>query len=232
MATTSFANRSSLPGSTMLRPARAHRARFQMATALTALLVAATPAAAPAGTPASEPKLAKGQFLIAQRSLHDPNFAETVVLLLDYSPDGALGVVVNRPSAVQLSQLWPELEKLAQRPDTLHTGGPVATGQILMLLRDAEVPEDAQHVFGDVSTSASRELLEQLIGDGIPRDRLRIYAGYAGWAPGQLDHEVERGDWIVWPADAGSVFSEAPHEVWHELVRHGSAQLARVGAAA
>jgi putative transcriptional regulator len=172
------------------------------------------------GRPESREELAKGKFLVASRQLQDPNFRETVVLLIDYGLDGAMGLVINRPSTVKLATVFPDIKELKQRKDTIYVGGPVAVNQMLLLIRSSKVPEDATAVAPDVYISSSWKVLERLMKKKATEDqRFRLFAGYAGWAPSQLDFERTRGDWHVIKADAESVFAENPSELWPELIR-------------
>ncbi len=172
--------------------------------------------------------LAKGKFLVAHRGLPDPNFARSVVLLIEYGDQGAMGLIVNRPTQVKLSQLWPEIKKIAERPDTFYVGGPVAPSHMLLLVR-GEKSEDAHPVLDDLFMSSDREWLEEMIGGGFPEERLHVYSGHAGWAPGQLEREVERGDWFIWTADSDTVFSDEPgEEIWARLLSHTASVLAQV----
>ena len=162
-------------------------------------------------------QLAKGVFLIAGRQLRDPNFHETVVLLLDYSREGAMGLVVNRDTGTRLSTLLPEAEALRGRQDTLFIGGPVARTQMFMLFRSQGEAEGAKHVFDDVHVSSSQDFLDNIL-DASEEERLRVYAGYAGWAPRQLEGEVASGAWHVVPAEAAKVFDPDPSQVWPKLI--------------
>jgi putative transcriptional regulator len=172
------------------------------------------------GMPESREELAKGKFLVASRQLQDPNFRETVVLLLEYGLDGAMGLVINRPSRVKLATVFPDIKELKQRNDTIYVGGPVAVNQMLLLIRSSKVPEDATAVAPDVYISSSWKVLARLMKEKATEDqRFRLFAGYAGWAPSQLDFERTRGDWYVLKADAESVFSQNPSELWQELIR-------------
>jgi putative transcriptional regulator len=172
------------------------------------------------GRPESREELAKGKFLVASRQLQDPNFRETVVLLIEYGLDGAMGLVINRPSTVKLATVFPDIKELKQRKDTIYVGGPVAVNQMLLLIRSSKVPEDATAVAPDVYISSSWKVLERLMKKKATKEqRFRLFAGYAGWAPSQLDFERTRGDWHVIKADAESVFSQNPSELWPELIR-------------
>lgn len=170
---------------------------------------------------APQAALAAGRFLIAGEHLRDPNFARTVVLLLNYGERGARGVIVNRRSDVKLAAVFPRISGLNQRPDTVYLGGPVSRNQLLILLRSDRPRRAAEHVVDDVYLSTSRQVLMDALNRAAA---VHVYAGYAGWAPGQLDHEVARGDWHVLPADADTVFSDRPAEVWQELIDKGAVQ--------
>jgi putative transcriptional regulator len=172
----------------------------------------------------SKPELTKGKFLVASRNLKDPTFFETVVLLIDYDRDGAVGLIINRPTKLKLSKVLPEMEGLQQRSDTVYLGGPVAKTQMSLLIRTDSQPEGAHRVFDNMYMASSRKVLQRLIDDAAEEERFRVYAGYAGWAPGQLDREVSRGGWHILPADAETVFDKEPLEIWPELIRRTSAQ--------
>jgi len=180
---------------------------------------AAIPKEKPGG-PGPREELAKGKFLVASRRLQDPNFRETVVLLIDYGLDGAMGLVINRPSAVKLATVFPDIKELKQRKDTIYVGGPVDVNKMLLLIRSPKLPEGANEVTPGVYLSSSWKVLEDLMKKKPTKDeRFRLFAGYAGWAPSQLDFERTRGDWHVLKADAETVFLKNPSELWPELIR-------------
>jgi len=168
------------------------------------------------GSPGPREELAKGKFLIASRRLQDPNFRETVVLLIDYGLHGAMGLVINRPSAVKLATVFPDIKELKQRTDTIYVGGPVSVHTMLLLIRSPKMPEGADEVTPGVYISSSWKVLKK---KATKDERFRLFAGYAGWAPSQLDFERTRGDWHVLKADAETVFSQNPSELWQELIR-------------
>lgn len=166
---------------------------------------------------------ARGKFLVANRNLVDPRFQETVVLLIDYSAEGAAGLIINRPTKMPLSELLPSVPGLRERRDVAYFGGPVEGHRMLMLVRSGERPEESGRVFGNVYVSASRDTLESMIGSRKTDKELRVFAGYAGWMPRQLDREIMRGDWIIMSADEGSIFEKKPSEIWRDLFRQGAA---------
>lgn len=166
----------------------------------------------------SKEALAKGKLLVASRRLGDPNFMETVVLLIDYGQDGAMGLVINRPSQIKLATVFPDIKALKERKDTIYVGGPVAINQMLLLVATPQAPEESQEVTGDIYISSSWKVFERLMKNAAKEERFRIFAGYAGWAPHQLDFEISRGDWHVLKADAETVFDKKPAEIWQELI--------------
>jgi putative transcriptional regulator len=169
-------------------------------------------------------KPAKGKFLVAKRDMADPRFSEAVILLVDYDDTGALGLIVNRRSEVALSAALPQVDRLRGRDDELFLGGPVSPRQLLLLVQSPEAPEGAIQVFESVYFSPGPSLLDRLLSD--QRQKFRAYAGYAGWAPGQLNRELERGDWFVADADVHSVFSEMPWSLWPALIARFEGQWA------
>jgi putative transcriptional regulator len=169
-------------------------------------------------------KPARGAFLVSAEKLIDPNFSETVVILLEYSTEGAMGLVINRPTRLRLSEVFPDIRGLRKRRDKLYAGGPVGMEQLVLLVRSSEKPEDSFQVFGDVYVCSRLEELERIVKGGDPEEDFRTYAGYAGWAPGQLDSEVNRGDWYIMKADAESIFSPKPEKLWEKFIEKTRAQ--------
>jgi putative transcriptional regulator len=180
------------------------------------------------GGPGPREELAKGKFLVASRRLQDPNFKETVVLLVEYGLNGAMGLVINRPSPVKLVTVFPDIKELKQRKDTIYAGGPVAVNQMLMLIRSSQVPEESKEITQDVYISSSGKVLERLMKSTANDEKFRLFAGYAGWAPNQLDFERTRGDWHVLKADAETVFAQKPLEIWQDLIHRVSVKWVRL----
>lgn len=167
-------------------------------------------------------KLSKGKFLVASRKLGDPRFQETVVLLISYDRNGAAGLIINRPIKMSLSDAFPDSRIFKKRKETVYFGGPVELDRLLFLIRSPGRPEESAHVLGSVYVSSSRPVLDRLIGKPKTGEHVRVYAGYAGWAAGQLDAEVARGDWHVIQADAKAIFDKKSDKIWPELIRRGS----------
>lgn len=171
--------------------------------------------------------LGAGRFLVAEEQVLDPNFARTVVLLIDYGPRGAMGLIVNRPSRRTLAEALPRFEALAGSKHRLFFGGPVEPEALLLLLRSDDPPAGFEEVLNGVYLGGSASKWVDLIGSGLEEDSVRGYAGYAGWGPGQLDNEVSRGDWSVLPAAAGQVFDPAPDSLWKKLMERRRIRFAR-----
>ncbi len=177
---------------------------------------------------AQAPELAAGSFLVSSRDLNDPNFAETVILLLRYDEDeGAMGLIVNRRGDVPLSRVFEDLKGAKGRKDPAYLGGPVEPDNVLALLRSSTKIPDAQRVFAGVYLISDKELLEKTLGDKAEASVFHVYLGYAGWGPGQLEHEVDLGAWHILPPDAGSVFDADPDSVWTRLIRRTELRIAR-----
>jgi len=166
-----------------------------------------------------ELKLGKGLFLIAAPSLRDPNFRQTVVLLCEHGPEGALGMVVNRPTAMSISEALPQVPIIEGAGHVLYAGGPVQTNQVMLLYRGSRFPENAHPVFDGVCLGGDMSMVERILTDAGSKESFRAYLGYSGWGPGQLESELKIGSWILVPADPKWVFAADPATVWGELLR-------------
>ena len=168
--------------------------------------------------PSSVP-LGKGVFLIASESLSDPNFSQTVVLLLEYDNTGAVGLIINRPTNVSLASLLPEEKVLKNRLEPVFIGGPVGRTQLFLLLRSDSRPSHSQEIVDGIYATTSLDSLREIAAGESPAVAFQAYAGYSGWGPGQLDAELMRGDWLVTRADSETVFEKATDSIWPELIR-------------
>ena len=167
-----------------------------------------------------------GMLLVATPALLDPNFADTVVLLLDVDDEGALGVVLNRPSGVPVGEVLEGWGDLVAEPEVFFQGGPVSTQGALAvatLRTEDDVPVGFRSVegrLGLVDLDTPLELLEGSL------EGLRIFAGYAGWGAEQLAGEIEEGSWYVVPGQATDVFRLDPTDLWRDVLRRQPGQLA------
>ena len=156
-------------------------------------------------------------LLVARAELPDPNFRGSVVLVMNNIGPAPAGMIVNRPTKIPLSRLFPDIEGLAQLPDRVYFGGPVELGAVSFLFRaDAPPPEHATKVLEGLYLSTDRDLLRKLLARDNPTEGLRIFIGYSGWGPGQLESEIARGDWTLAPAEAGTIFDGRPERPWPE----------------
>jgi putative transcriptional regulator len=158
---------------------------------------------------------ARGQLLIAGPTLLDPNFARTVVLIGEHNEDGALGVVLNRPSETSVGEAVPDLEDLASADSPVHVGGPVQPSAVLVLAEFDDPDPDTPLVTGSVGFLAVDDEDDRV---ATQVGRARVFAGYAGWGPGQLEAELERDDWIVVGARPDDVFDEDAPTLWSRVL--------------
>jgi putative transcriptional regulator len=170
---------------------------------------------------------AKGRFLVATEDMADPEFYRSVVLLLSYDLSGAMGVVVNQSSTHLLHDAFPDVEELRKRNDKLFIGGPVGRGSALMLVQAHKQPAESVEILPGVYLSGSIEVLKKIIVRGRKDERFRIYAGHAGWSPGQLEAEIRDGGWLVVRGDAGSLFEKTPEQLWEHLLSHAQGEWAQ-----
>ena len=161
-----------------------------------------------------------GQFLIAGKHLTDSNFHRTVVFIVEHGDNGAMGLVVNRPSTVTVAHALSEHFQLPETDDLVYVGGPVEPSALFILhdapgLEESETPAVAGMYIG--SSPGVFEHVVRTAAEGDSKLQFRIYSGCAGWAAGQLEEEIARGDWYLVPASASTVFHDDPYSVW-ELV--------------
>jgi putative transcriptional regulator len=161
--------------------------------------------------------LGKGMLLVATPPLVDPNFDRTVVLLLEHGPAGAIGVVLNRPSDVAVSDAVPGWELLAAEPGRVFAGGPVAEDAAIALgsARRPDAGAGWAPLVGDVGTIDLHRDPFDVIAD---IEAIRIFAGYAGWGAGQLERELAANAWVVVPAEPGDVLGDA-EDLWRRVLR-------------
>jgi putative transcriptional regulator len=156
-----------------------------------------------------------GQLLLASPALHDPNFERTVVLIALHGADGAMGVVLNRPSESSVAEAAPQLADALDEDDPIFLGGPVQPSAIVLLAEFLDPDHAGVLALGRIGLPAPDADLQEL---ALATDRVRAFAGFAGWGEGQLEEELERGDWIAQPALPDDVFSDAADELWERVL--------------
>ncbi len=164
-----------------------------------------------------------GRLLVASATLQDPNFARSVVLIGLHTEEGALGLVLNRPSTSSVAAAVPQLEELLDTDEPVFVGGPVQSSAVVMLAEFEDPSAAGLLVLGRIGLPAPDASLEQL---AAATTRRRVYAGYAGWSEGQLDAEIEAGDWIALDALPDDVFSVAPEQLWSSVLERKGGQYA------
>jgi putative transcriptional regulator len=158
-----------------------------------------------------------GVFLIATPALADPNFRHSVVLVTQ-APDGStVGFIVNRPGRRSLAQILPDNEAMKRFTEPLYRGGPVEAAGLFAVFRAPDNPPGALRVLDDLSFALDPAVVEKLLH--TPPPRVRFFNGFAGWAPGQLASELQRGGWYLLKADADTVFRKDMNGLWEELVQ-------------
>ncbi|SEG85066.1 putative transcriptional regulator [Saccharopolyspora kobensis] len=176
----------------------------------------------------SDADVEPGTLLVAAPQLLDRNFRRTVVYVIHHRAEGTLGVVLNRPSEVTVGEVLPKWGEHASEPQSLFVGGPVEQ-RTAICLAALRAGEDTGTVSGMVGVRGPVGLVD-LDGDPadlVPKARgLRFFAGYAGWEPGQLAGEIERGDWIVVPALPDDVIADPGAELWGRVLRRQGPPLA------
>ena len=170
----------------------------------------------PESTASPEQKISKGIFLIADSRLNDPNFRESVILIMRHGTDGSIGIIINRPTTQSLATLLPALPLHEKSSDTVFMGGPVSRSVLSWLLHTERPLQGMEEVFGSLYFSINARPPDPLLKES---KQFRAYAGYAGWAPGQLQAEISRGDWRLLPGDASIIFQNDPETIWPELFR-------------
>ena len=171
---------------------------------------------------------ANGLFLIAKPTLLDPNFARTVVLVTQAEDASTVGVIINRPSPLKLSQFLSDEFETNNYRDPIYFGGPVMRQALVALYRSETVPAAAAfHVLKNVYLTMHGDNIKQLLAN--PGAEYRLYAGFSGWAPRQLESEFVREGWYVLPADEATVFRKSAEGLWEELVERAQRPAPRTG---
>jgi putative transcriptional regulator len=159
----------------------------------------------------------RGKLLLASPTMGDPNFARTVVLIAEHTDEGAMGLVLNRPATTTVGDAVPDLAWLTDDEAQVFVGGPVAETAVIVLaefdrpdLAGALVEDDLGFIGADADDPA--------LLDGVVR-RARVFAGHAGWGPGQLEDELAEDAWIVEPPRREEVFTDEPDELWAAVLR-------------
>ncbi len=172
-----------------------------------------------------------GRLLVASPALGDPHFSRTIVLLVDHDESGALGVVLNRPSTTDVSEILPDWHLYATPPQVVFQGGPVGRDSALALAAraggggEADEPLGFRHVHSGIGLVDLDTPAELIAGD---ISSMRVFAGYAGWGSDQLEAEIDEGSWFVVDAEPGDLSSGDPERLWEQVLRRQPPRLAVV----
>ncbi len=168
----------------------------------------------------------RGQLLIASPALFDPNFRRAVVLVTEHGEEGAMGLILNRPSETAVSEGAPPLQPLVEDGARVHLGGPVEPAAVTVLAEFEDPDDAAAVVLGDIGFVRADAELDELPG---ATRRARVFAGYCGWAPGQLEAELDGEDsWIVGTPEPEDVFAEDERDLWSDVLKRKGGQFAIV----
>lgn len=167
----------------------------------------------------------RGQLLIAGATLPDPNFSRSVVLVCEHSEEGALGLVLNRPGDLVVGEAAPELAELLGDDAVIDSGGPVQPDALLVLAEFEDAGSAGIRIVENVGLVGDGSEVEDLVQQ---TRRARVFAGYAGWGPDQLEDEVGEGAWYVVPAEPGDAFTDDPEHLWRDVLARQPGELARV----
>ena len=166
---------------------------------------------------ADEPQV-PGFFLVASEEMQDPRFKQAVILVTPHHLGEVVGVVVNKPTEIAVTTLFPQSALKDEHSRQLYFGGPVSGESLLFLIRSKKHPQGALKIFEDVYLSADSNVLEHVLRHPKPFAGLRVFSGYAGWKPGQLEAEVKNGYWLLREADTKILFETEPDRMWRKLL--------------
>ena len=167
----------------------------------------------------------KGRLLLATPPLDDPNFDRAVIYVLEHHEDGAVGVVINRPSDEALDGPLDRWIDLQTAPSSIFSGGPVEDNALIALAHTTAAAVDDDTLTPIVGEIASADLTADPAIVAAAVDEVRVFRGYAGWGPGQLDGEIHDGAWLVLDAEVGDVFTHEPDELWRTVLRRQPGRL-------
>jgi putative transcriptional regulator len=158
-------------------------------------------------------------LLVAKSGVLDANFAKTVVLAVRPDDGGPIGVILNRPSTIELRSLYPDRADIANRRDLVFLGGPVEPDALLFAFRSPRKPSQGLFVADDIYISGFSEVLAEILKHPEDAGQQRFFAGFSGWAAGQLEDEIAQGGWYVLRFDARAVFDINPLTMYEEMLK-------------
>lgn len=159
----------------------------------------------------------KGVLLVATPSMSDPNFHQTVLFIVEHGRGGTVGLILNRPTNVLLSEALPDFTVLKRTNHQLFAGGPVGQTQLALLFRLTQLFPDTRQIVDNIYVGTPR-VLERIMTQPKPTETFRAFVGFAGWAPGQLEYEMLEGVWGVLPSNTFNIFDKDPATLWPDSI--------------
>ena len=159
-----------------------------------------------------------GFFLIASEDIHDSRFKESVILVTRHHRGEAIGVVVNKPTNVEVDTLFPKNSLADKLAKPVYLGGPLAIKNLFFLIHSKHQPKASLRIFDNVYLSNDQKVLTEVLRHPKPFAGIRVFFGYAGWKRGQLESEIEQGSWHLRKADSELLFHSDPDQMWHQLI--------------
>jgi putative transcriptional regulator len=163
--------------------------------------------------------LKQGVFLVAKPELIDPNFLHTVILLVSYGKAGAMGLIINRPTKITIQQVIPDIKEPKNVTSNIYFGGPVNRNNLFALFTADKKTKEALNPLGKVYFTGSKDAILSLLKSEDKKEKVRIYAGYAGWVPNQLEFEIKRGSWVIVEASEEMIFTDFPENIWPSIFK-------------
>lgn len=168
----------------------------------------------------------KGRLLVATPPLADPNFDRAVVYVLEHHEDGAIGLILNRPTDEALIEPLDRWIELQSAPSSVFAGGPVDTNAMIGIATTKVLLDGSTDLLTPISgLVASTDLSADPAIVAAHVDSVRVFRGYAGWGSGQLEAEISEGAWLVLDSELGDVFSERPEDLWYDVLRRQPGRL-------
>jgi putative transcriptional regulator len=189
--------------------------------ALTSILLATAAFLTP-GPVDAQVEMERTFLLVAAPGMMDPMFSKTVVLVVKTDDGGPVGVILNRPSTIELRSLYPDRAELANRRDLIFLGGPVEPDALLFAFRSPQKPSKGLFIAGDIYISGFSEVLSEILKHPENAGQQRFFTGFSGWAAGQLEDEIARGGWYVLRFDTSAVFDMNPLTMYEEMLMRAS----------
>ena len=170
--------------------------------------------------------LAQGKILITPRDAPDPHFSNSVIILAHYDQSGALGLMLHYKSDLPIQRALKGIAGAEQRTDPVYIGGPVELPVVFALLRSRTTPAGVSFVTGDLYLMTTKQSIGTALTSGRAASDMRIFLGYSGWGPGQLEREVRRSGWYIFDYDESLVFDDHPDTLWQRLIEKTERRLA------